>query len=235
MRELHVVAISEDGRHVVLAPTKSGKGSHRVRLDARLVSAVKGELGASDANDLSPKEIQARLRAGESAEQIARTAGVAVTRVERFAGPVAGERMRMIEQAREAFVVRGRLGRSAQPMGKVVDATLDDHAKPDSTAWTARREDDGRWCVQVTWDARGKSRSASWRYDPHDRSLEAADPASAALGHVGDDTGTRRTARKHVSAEPAASAPARQSSPRPAAKAAPAKKAAARTAPVKKA
>jgi hypothetical protein len=197
VRELHVVAVSEDGRHVLLGATKNAsKGTYRVRLDARLVSAVRGDLGASHDQDLSPKEIQARLRAGESAEQIARSAGMPITRVERFAGPVAGERLNMIEGAREAFVVRGRLGRSTQPMGRAVDAALG-AAEP---SWTARREDDGRWFVQVSWTARGRSRTASWRYEPHERSLEAADPASAALGHVESEHEPRRTAKKPASA-----------------------------------
>jgi hypothetical protein len=45
VRELHVVALSEDGRHVVLA-TRPGtaSGEFRVALDERLTAAVRGEL-----------------------------------------------------------------------------------------------------------------------------------------------------------------------------------------------
>jgi hypothetical protein len=169
VRELHVVALSEDGRHLVLGPSKT-KGSHRVRLDARLLAAVRGELDADHAQDLSPKEIQARLRAGESAEQIAR---------------------------------------SAVALGKAVDAALAEHARPGSAEWSARREDDGRWRVQVAWTARGRARTAAWRFDPHTRLLDAEDPASAALGHVGDQPAApRRTASK-----PARPAPARKAAP----------------------
>ena len=56
-------------------------------------------------------------------------------------------RLRMIEGAREAFVVRGRLGRSGQPMGRAVDAALG--AATEGATWTARREDDGR-CPHCT-------------------------------------------------------------------------------------
>lgn len=243
MRELHVVALSEDGRHLVLGPSKT-KGSHRVRLDARLLAAVRGELGAEHDHDLSPKEIQARLRAGESAEQIARSAGMALTRVERFAGPVAGEMARVVEQAREAFVVRGRLGRSAVPLGKAVAAAL----APDPGTWTTYRADDGRWRVQVAWTARGRARTAAWWFDPHTRLLDAVDPASAALGHVGDQPAApRRTASKPARPAPAkkaaAAKPARAKAAVPAkakpgkakaaAKAAPAKAAKAKPAPTK--
>lgn len=200
MRELYVVAVSEDGRHVVLGSSKS-KGTHRVRLDARLVAAVRGELGADHTADLSPKEIQARLRAGESVEELARSAGMAVTRVERFAGPVAGEMARMIDEARGGFVVRGRLGRSAVPLGRAVDAQLADHARPESVSWTTFRDDDGRWRVQVAWVARGRARTAAWQYDPHRKTLEAVDAGSAALGHVDTNPAPpRRTAKKPATA-----------------------------------
>jgi hypothetical protein len=240
VRELHVVALSEDGRHLVLGPSKgAAKGSHRVRLDARLLAAVRGELDAQHDHDLSPKEIQARLRAGETAEQIAASAGMALTRVERFAGPVAGEMARVVDQARDAYVVRGRLGRSVVPLGKAVTAAL----APETGTWTTHREDDGRWRVQLAWTARGRARTASWLFDPHTRALDAVDPASAALGHVGDQAvAPRRTAAKPakaVPAKPVKAAPAKRAAP-PKAKSAPAKpakavraKAAAKAAPAK--
>jgi hypothetical protein len=128
VRELHVVAVSEDGRHVVLAARRgTSKGGFKVALDATLAAAVRGDLprpGDEEVPDLSPKEIQSRLRGGESAEKIARSAGVPVTRVERFSGPVQGEMARMIDGARSAYVVRGRLGRSAVDLGTAVDAAL---------------------------------------------------------------------------------------------------------------
>jgi hypothetical protein len=223
VRDLHVVAVSEDGRHVLLGPTKS-KASHKVRLDARLVSAVRGELG-KPTGELSPKEIQARLRAGESAEQIATSAGMALTRVERFQGPVAGEMARMIDEARDGYVVRGRLGRSAVALGKAVDTFLAEHAKPESVTWTTRREEDGRWRVQVAWFSRGKTRDAAWWYEPHAKSLDAVDPQSAALGHVdGNPAPPRRLAKKAAPAP----APAPEKKPAAARKATPAKQAAAK-------
>jgi hypothetical protein len=122
---------------------------------------------------------------------------MALTRVERFAGPVSGEMARMIDEARSQFVVRGRLGRSAVALGKAVDAALAEHAKPESVTWTTRREDDGRWRVQVAWWSRGKTREAAWWYEPHAKALEPVDPHSAALGHVdGNPAPPRRTAKK---------------------------------------
>ena len=233
MRELHVVAVSEDGRHVLLAARRgTTKSAFRVALDDRLLAAVRGDLPrpgeerAAEAS-LTPKEIQARLRAGESAASIAQSAGVPVTRVERFSGPVQGEMARMIDAARSAYLVRGRLGRSAVPLGRAVDEALAGMPtlREESVTWETFRQEDGTWRVSVTWFARARSRVAAWVWDPTAKAVTAVDPASAALAHV--DAAPAPV--KRVAKAPAKKAPA------PAAKKAPARKAPAKKAPAKKA
>ena len=159
MRELHVVALSEDGRHVVLA-TRPGtaSGEFRVALDDRLTAAVRGELAAPGRDappSISPREIQARLRDGESPEDIAAAAGVPLTRVERYAGPVLAELDRVITGARAAVVHRPRLGASALPLGEAVQVHLAEvaHLAEGSLRWGARRAEHGRWVVQLSWSA----------------------------------------------------------------------------------
>ncbi len=192
MRELHVVALSEDGRSVVLATSPDAtRGGFRVLVDERLAAAVRGDLGRPGATrppgqELTPKEIQARLRAGESPEQIAHTAGVDLGRVERFSGPVLSERARVIDAVQAAVLERPRSGASALPLGEAVQAHLDaqPHLREDSVQWTARREADGAWVVELSWVARGRTRAAAWRWDPAERTVVPEDPASAALAHA---------------------------------------------------
>lgn len=191
MRELHVIALSEDGRCVLLATSRDAKnGGFRVALDDRLAAALRGDLARPGEvrprdSTLTPREIQARLRAGESSEQIAAAAGVAVARVERFSGPVLSERSRMIDNARAAVLIRGRRGPSAVALGEAVDEQLAQTAslRADSIAWSTRREEVGSWLVEVSWFARGRTRLGRWRYDPVGLSVQALDPASAALAH----------------------------------------------------
>lgn len=233
MRELHVVALSEDGRSVLLATTKDAStGGFRVALDAKLAAALRGDLpraGEQAVRDstLTPKEIQSRLRAGESPEQIAAEAGVAVARVERFAGPVLSERERIVDEVRAAHVTRHRRGPSLLPLGDAVDAALAGTAslRADSVVWTARRLESGHWLVQVGYTARGRARTAGWVYDPSTRSVTASDPASAALGHSGGGPAPSRAPR-------AAAAP-RSDLPAARRKAAPAKAAAKTAGPAK--
>src|SRR3712207_3000804 len=70
------------------------------RGDARRLGQIDVEIGAT----LPPRVIQARIRAGETPEQVAQASGIRVERIMRFAHPVLQERERVAEQAREARV-----------------------------------------------------------------------------------------------------------------------------------
>lgn len=196
MRALHVVSLSEDGRHVLLAPSKNAAATYRVPVEGRLTAAVRGDLPRQGedtprASSLTPKEIQSRLRAGESVEEIARSAGVPAAKVERFAGPVVSERARVIDAARAAVLERSRRGASAVPLGEAVDAHLAEVAGLDegSVVWSARRREDGRWVVEVSYAARGRRKRAAWDFDPAQRDLHAVDASSSVLGFVDPDDG----------------------------------------------
>ena len=198
MRDLYVVAISDDGGHLVLAARPDAvKGSHRVPVDDRLRAALRGTLpapGTSRAVEsaLSPKEIQARLRAGETPEQVARIAGVPVTRVLRYAGPVMSERARMVDEARAATMTKARGGPSALPLGEAVDRHLAGTAglKTETVDWAARRRDDGTWVVSLSFTARGRSRTGHWAWDPSGHQLTSLDAMATRLGHVSGNVGT---------------------------------------------
>lgn len=242
MRELHVAAVSEDGRHVLLATRKgAARGEFRVALDDRLAAALRGDLPRPGESTtpvvvLSPKEIQARLRAGESSEQIAASAGLPVARVERFAGPVLSERERIINAARGAVLARPRRGPSGLPLGEAVAQHLSEAVgyRPETTTWSARREESGRWVVQLSFVARAKTRTAAWRYDPTTRELTSLDAPSAVLGHV-EPTNGQRSAGSAWPTLPNPLAPPRKARARPAkaavVRAAPAAKATAVRAP----
>lgn len=199
MRRLHVLAVSDDGQRLLLVGSPDAtRPGYEVSLDARLLSLLRGDVpegeGEQPERALTPREVQARLRAGASVQQVARSAGVPVSRVERFAGPVLRERDRIVAEVRERVLVRPRIGPSVVPIGAAVDQHLAlvhglDRA---SITWSSRRRDDGCWVVRLDYVARKKSRTAEWSWRPGAHEVIPLDPVAAGLGHVGPGEGGLR-------------------------------------------
>ncbi|HET6815622.1 MAG TPA: septation protein SepH [Mycobacteriales bacterium] len=220
MRQLRVLGVSDDGASLLLGTSENGRATHQIPLDDRLRAAVRGQLAASGGDRvesaLSPKEIQSRLRAGDSPEAIAKAAGVPVARVLPYAAPVEAERQRIVDEARAVPVSPPRGPKASRPLGVAVDARLSEVAglKPDTVEWSARRRPDGAWIVSLSYAARGGKRSAAWLWHPAGRELTAEDLSASRL--AADDTGTkrarpaRRAERAPARRAPAASAPARK-------------------------
>jgi hypothetical protein len=106
MRELKVVGLDIDGKRII-CETADSSDKFVLTPDDRLHAALNGEkasvippkIEAEVPTVLRPKDIQARIRAGASVEQVAEAAGESVSRVERFAHPVLLERSRAAELA----------------------------------------------------------------------------------------------------------------------------------------
>jgi Protein of unknown function (DUF3071) len=217
VRRLEVVAVSDDGTYVLLATARdSAHPTHSVRIDGRLHAAVRGKLDDSvrRESELSPKEIQARLRAGDAPEQVAKAAKVPVSRVMRYAGPVISERERIVDQARAAVMQRSRGPAPSVPLGLAAEKRLASTAglRPDTVSWTARRRDDGAWVVSLGYVAKGGSRTATWLWQPAGRALTSLNSLGARLGadEVAATPRRKRAAPTRTTAKRAAAASSRQ-------------------------
>lgn len=227
MRQLEVLSVSDDGNHILLAASEdAARATHQLRIDNRLVAAINGEL-EDDAehreSELSPKEIQARLRAGDTVEQVAKAARIPVSRIMIYATPVIQERARIIDQARAARVRRPRGPESTASLGSVVTKRLTEITglRPETVEWTAKRREDGAWVIGMSYAAKGGSRSALWLWRPSGRDLTALN----ALGtRMGAEEAAAAPRRKRPAPAPApAPAPTKKRAPA-ARKAAPAAK-----------
>lgn len=183
MPELRVVAVSNDGTRLVLKAADSTE--YTLPIDERLRAAVRNDrarLGQIEVEShLRPRDIQARIRAGASAEEVAQLAGMAVERVRRFEGPVLAERAFMAERARKTPV--RRQGETTGPqLGEAVNERLMLRgAEKDSDQWDSWRRDDGTWEVLLLYRVAGEPHSASWTYDPPRRLVQALDDAAREL------------------------------------------------------
>ncbi|MGE2688465.1 septation protein SepH [Mycolicibacterium pulveris] len=190
MRELKVVGLDVDGKHIVCEADGSSE-KFILRSDERLRAAVRGDRSGSSQtrsdvevpNVLRPKEIQARIRAGASVEQVAASAGVDVERVERFAHPVLLERSRAAELATAAHPVLADGPSVLTLLETVTTALIARGLNPDATNWDAWRNEDGRWTVQLAWQAGKSDLQAHFRFTPgaHGGTVTAFDDAACEL------------------------------------------------------
>ncbi|MEU6271819.1 septation protein SepH [Streptomyces populi] len=191
MPELRVVAVSNDGTRLVLKAADSTE--YTLPIDERLRAAVRGDrprLGQIEIeveSHLRPRDIQARIRAGASAEEVAQLAGIPVDRVRRFEGPVLAERAFMAERARKTPVRRP--GENAGPqLGEAVqERLLIRGAEKDTVQWDSWRRDDGTWEVMLVYRVAGEPHAASWTYDPPRRLVQAVDDEARSLIGESDD------------------------------------------------
>ncbi|ELS57110.1 septation protein SepH [Streptomyces viridochromogenes] len=192
MPELRVVAVSNDGTRLVLKAADSTE--YTLPIDERLRAAVRGDrprLGQIEIeveSHLRPRDIQARIRAGATAEEVAQLAGIPVDRVRRFEGPVLAERAFMAERARKTPVRRPGENAAGPQLGEAVqERLLLRGADKDSVQWDSWRRDDGTWEVLLVYLVAGEPHSASWTYDPPRRLVQAVDDEARSLIGESDD------------------------------------------------
>jgi hypothetical protein len=186
MRELRFDGLSPDGTRLILAGKDGQKYS--VVIDERIEAAVRrdrariGQVEIEQAGMLRPREIQARIRSGQTAEDVAAASGLPIEHIRRFEGPVLTERAWVAQQA-QATEVR-RPGGDIE-LGDLVSERL--HAEgvdAADIAWDAWRRDDGTWVVIATFPLPPNTHVATWTYDSGSRTMTVVDDNAGALSAI---------------------------------------------------
>jgi hypothetical protein len=188
MRALRVVGLHEDGKSIVCEDPATATrfllpADERLRAAARGDITRLGQIEIELESQMRPREIQARIRAGESVEQVAGSAGVSAQRVERYAYPVLLERSRTAELAQSAHPVRED-GPDVRPLGEVIAYAFGVRGHDYSQAtWDSWKGDDGRWVVVVQWKAGRSDNRAHWAFSPgaHGGTVTALDENAEVL------------------------------------------------------
>ena len=187
MQELRIVAVSEDGSYAVLAvPGRGGRFSlpidDRLRIVARGQFSRLAQYEIEVESPLRPKEIQDRIRAGETAEEIADAAGVPIERVRRFEGPVLAERAYRAQEAQGATIRQPGDSGPGPRLGDIVAERLAELGVPAEEAqWDSRKRGDNTWQVQLMFTVGGRPQMAEWSFDPRRRHVSPADDDAARL------------------------------------------------------
>ena len=187
MQELRIVAVSEDGSYAVLAvPGRGGRFSlpidDRLRIVARGQFSRLAQYEIEVESPLRPKEIQDRIRAGETAEEIADAAGVPIERVRRFEGPVLAERAYRAQEAQGASIRQPGDSGPGPRLGDIVTERLAEIGVPAEEAqWDSRKRGDNNWQVQLMFTIGGRPLMAEWVFDPRRRHVTPADDDAGRL------------------------------------------------------
>lgn len=185
MQELKVIGV-ESG---ALLLSGDGGTQYRVAVDDVLQARMRQATpDAGEGRKLAPKDIQAQIRAGLSAEDVAALTGADIDFVRRFEGPVIAEREYVIQSA---LAVPVRSAGEVDPLapkesfGEVIRGRLVDLGALEER-WASWKEQGGGWIVKLTFTANEIDHDARWSYDPRRNNLSPLNSEAETLSRVGD-------------------------------------------------
>jgi hypothetical protein len=187
MQDLRVIGV-ENGALLVV----SDDGERfRIPIDEMMQSKLRQSLPAPGTDrKLSPREIQAHIRGGMSAQDVASLTGVSIEYIEKYEGPVMAEREFVIESA---LGVPVHTALETDPnggntFGSVITARLEGlHAEDER--WASWKEEGIGWIVKLAFTAEQIDHDARWHFDPKKVSLAPLNSEAVTLSQQGEATG----------------------------------------------
>ena len=170
MAHLTLAGQSDDGKRLLLV---SDNGSEfTLDIDAPLRAALRGEharigqLEIQMDSSLRPRDIQSRIRAGESPEAVAQAAKTTVEKIMAFAAPVIAERAHVAERAQASSLRRKAGDTGARTLGDAVGAHLRGlNVDPRQIEWDSWRREDGRWTLTGAFSTAQRKGTATFVFD----------------------------------------------------------------------
>lgn len=188
MQDLRVIG-TEDGSLLVA----SDDGTRfRIPIDEALHSKLRQAVPDQGvARKLGPKEIQAHIRSGMSAQDVASITGVPLDYIQRFEGPVIAEREFVVKSALDVPV---HTAADTSPMlqGRTFGAAITDRLLDLGGAnarWASWKESSNGWIVKLSFTANQIDHDARWQFDPKKQSLAPLNSEAITLSQQGEAAG----------------------------------------------
>ena len=187
MVQLTLAGLSEDGKRLLLVSDAGVEFT--LDLDAKLRAALRGDsqirarLGQLEIrmdSVLRPRDIQARIRAGESPETVAAAAQTSVEAIMPYAAPVLAEREHVAQRAQRASIRRPASSGASPAGSRTLGDAIAGHLRaqnvdPDGVEWDAWRREDGRWTLTATYDVEARDGQAAFTFDAPGNYVSADD------------------------------------------------------------
>ncbi|MBC7518700.1 MAG: DUF3071 domain-containing protein [Microbacteriaceae bacterium] len=189
MHELTVTGV-ENGALVV--STAQGSQFH-LAINEALHSALRAAAQPASVvvRKLAPREIQAHIRAGMSAQDVAAITGAPLTHIQKFEGPILAEREFVVQSALNVAVHTARESESlvsGSTFGSVIRERLSDLGAT-GERWASWKEVEGGWVVKLAFTAANIDHDARWRYDPKSAALAPINGEANTLSQQGEMPG----------------------------------------------
>lgn len=152
---------------------------------------------------ITPKEIQAQIRSGMSAEDVADSTGVPLEYIQRFEGPVLAERDYVVQSA---LGVPVHTAMDIDPITEVVTfgTAIRErlHAiRASGETWTSWKDAGGSWVVKLAFTSAEIDHDARWSFEPKKAALAPVNGEAVTLSQQGDVTGAFIPRLRAVGAE----------------------------------
>ncbi|MEO8906553.1 MAG: septation protein SepH [Microbacteriaceae bacterium] len=185
MQDLKVIGV-ENG--ALLAASDDGE-RYRIAIDEVLQSRLRqNKPESATGQKISPREVQAHIRSGLTADEVASLTGAAVEYVQRFEGPILAEREHIVASALGVPVHTSAdvdpLGEAAT-FGVVIRERL---ASLSATGerWASWKEQDGGWIVKLSFASDEIEHDARWAYDARKHALSPLNSEATTLSQQGE-------------------------------------------------
>ena len=203
MAHLTLAGLSDDGKRLLLVDDNGAEFT--LDIDASLRATLRGEharigqLEIQMDSALRPRDIQTRIRGGETPESVAQAAQTTIEKIMVFAAPVLAERAHVAQRAQSSSLRRKAGDTGARTLGEAVSAHLHSfNVDPAVVEWDAWRREDGRWTLTGSFRTPQRKGRATFAFDTRGNFVTSEDEDARWL--VGESVG-----------RPAAPAPAQAS------------------------
>ncbi len=189
MQDLKVIGV-EDG--ALLVSSEEGD-KYKISIDEVLHSKLRQNTPEPGvAHKLAPREIQAQIRAGMSAEDVASVTGVPLDYIRKFEGPVLAEREYVIQSALNVAVhtaMETDPTGEGQTFGSVILERLHTISAINER-WASWKEQGGGWVVKLSFTAAQIDHDARWGFDPKKLTLAPLNNEANMLSQQGEPAGS---------------------------------------------
>ena len=173
-QHLTLVGLSEDRSKLLLVDDAGSEFT--LGVDSLLRAALRGDharigqLEIEMDSVLRPRDIQTRIRAGETPEAVAAAAKTTVDKIMAFAAPVLAEREHVAQRAQRSSVRRKSGDSDGQARSRTLGDAVAGHLRalnvsPETVSWDAFRREDGRWALTGDYETATRKGSARFAFD----------------------------------------------------------------------